>query len=303
MSAEEEISVDFEISSVDRQSGAYYNAKRATMSVADATDPQYFRDFTVDSETNSINNTIYTIDDLVDSVVGMRAKTEINYWTSVIVTVYDAKGRYVSDYEFAKGTGWQNMTSLLDEPLYDGYTVSLQFVIDGQSYGEEFDDTYSNPDLIDDRDQAVVTVVMARNPFSSDYNHVTFSYVVNKGDDVQSLIKAGDYANFPGWDDEYTYYYDKKGQTDYVLVYSDELSDVTKDIEIKADWAELKDGLDRFAPKKAETPDNTLDKDGDGIVTCDEYYGVTGLKWNEKTNQCETASGNAVVVVPDTSAR
>ena len=300
MRAEEEISIDFEISSVDRQSGAYYNAKRATMSVADSKDPQYFKDFTVDGDTNSINDTIYTIDDLVDSVVGMRAKTEINHWTSVVVTVYDAKGRYVSDYEIKKGTGWGNMTGLLDEPLYDGYTVSLQFVIDGQSYGEEFDDTYSNPDTIDDRDQAVVTVVMARNPFSSDYNHVTFSYVVNKGDNVQSLIKSGEYANFPGWDDEYTYYYDKNGQTDYVLVYSDELSKVTADIEVKADWAEDKAGLDRFAPAAT----NDKDTNGDGKVSCDEYYGTTGLEWSDKLNACVVSStGDAVVTIPNTATK
>ena len=41
----------------------------------------------------------------------------------------------------------------------------------------------------------------------------------------------------------------------------------------------------------------------DGVVTCDEYYGVTGLKWDDKKNACVTTSGNAVVTVPDTSAR
>ena len=139
---------------------------------------------------------------------------------------------------------------------------------------------------------------MARNPFSSDYNHVTFSYVVNKGDDVQSLIKSGEYANFPGWDDEYTYYYDKNGQTDYVLVYSNELSKVTADIEV--DWAEDKAGLDRFAPAAT----NDKDTNGDGKVSCDEYYGTTGLEWSDKLNACVVSStGDAVVTIPNTATK
>ena len=59
---------------------------------------------------------------------------------------------------------------------------------------------------------------------------------------------------------------------------------------------------DRFG-KVTSTPENTLDKDGDGVVTCDEYYGVTGLKWDATKNACVTTSGNAVVTVPNTSAR
>ena len=76
---------------------------------------------------------------------------------------------------------------------------------------------------------------------------------------------------------------------------------VKEDVTVKADWAEDKAGLDRFAPAAA---DNNLDTNGDGKVSCDEYYGTTGLEWSDKLNACVVSStGDAVVTIPNTATK
>ena len=49
---------------------------------------------------------------------------------------------------------------------------------------------------------------------------------------------------------------------------------------------------------------NSLDLNGDGKVSCDEYYGTTGLEWSDKLNACVVSStGDAVVTIPNTATK
>ena len=172
-------------------------------------------------------------------------------------------------------------------PSTSNITVEICLFVDQRHY-DTMSDVVS-ADGYDDRDQVSYKVYL-QSAIGSDYHeYPVTSYWVNKTDDFQKLLANGDYSGLEGWnvpayDAEYNEYY-----------YQYEI----KDGAIYGTYEKA----DGSAFKKATQPENTLDKDGDGIVTCDEYYGVTGLKWDDKKNACVTTSGNAVVTVPDTSAR
>ena len=177
--------------------------------------------------------------------------------------------------------------------LTSDYLVLVDFKIDYQTAGSVYASEFANqyPDGIDDRDQDVVTLKVegwydTDDKASDKYN--TYKYVVDENNTIESVIKGltiYSKVKVVGAD-IYEYVFYVKGDT------------------VTANWEKNVDADHKIVNGTPATqPENPLDKDGDGIVTCDEYYGVTGLKWDDKKNACVTTSGNAVVTVPDTSAR
>ena len=290
MSAENvEGRVNFRLSELDRQTGARLTFSGVEFTYVDSVG--YLKLMNVQVGSTKLEN----YSDLAN-LVSFKDNADAEEFTTYNYYVYDAKGRYVDQWLGSK----DDQSDYEDLTISNGYTVEIELVVDKYTAGELTN--YGKGDGNDDRYQAVITVEKQHAVDSSLYDRPTASeyYVVNKGDNVAKMIKDGDYVNFPGWDD---YTYDSDTDKEYVRVYNNALTKVTEDVTVKADWAEDKAGLDRFGAATPEKPENTLDKDGDGIVTCDEYYGVTGLKWDDKKNACVTTSGNAVVTVPDTSAR
>ena len=173
------------------------------------------------------------------------------------------------------------------------YDVELSFVIDYIGHNNETIVGYGNG--VDDRKDEIVTLKVEGWDEGKDEptgKYSTTEYVVNdKNDDGKELAAFLEglaiYADYYVVDEDV-----------YELVFYVKGSVVTANWEKNVD----EDGKIVKGTPSEET-ENPLDKDGDGIVTCDEYYGVTGLKWDDKKNACVTTSGNAVVTVPDTSAR
>ena len=281
MRAEDEYTVNFTISDLDKETGAYLKAKRTD---------EWGGSKTVDLDTAAVGGTAITsYDELVKAVVGFKKNSEAADYNDVHLYVYDEKGRFVSSYD-----------SLEDQysavQVAAGYTVEIELFVDAESAGHNLG---AGRDGVDDRNQAVITVELQHDIDSSLYDRPTSSeyYVVNKGENVAKLIEDGTYDNFPAWND---YTYDVESGKDYVRVYDNALTKVTKDITVKADWAEDKAGLDRFAPAAT----NDKDTNGDGKVSCDEYYGTTGLEWSDKLNACVVSStGDAVVTIPNTATK
>ena len=297
MRAEErEIRVSFEVSSLDRSTGARVDEKYATYSYqSDKDEGAYLGSLSLAGKT--INT--YDRDTFLDAVLDFTTNAEAADWTDYTLTVYDNKGRYVTEWKYSSK---QFQPTMNDIVVADGYSVEIELLVDGQTAGELYDSKGANPDKIDDRNQAVITVLFQHDVDSSVYDKPNSSsyYVVNKGEDVAKLIEDGTYYNFPGWTDSKSYYYDSKNDVDYIRVYSEPLNKVTADIEVKADWAEDKAGLDRFAPAAT----NDKDTNGDGKVSCDEYYGTTGLVWSDEKNACVVESNGAVVVtIPNTATK
>ena len=147
-------------------------------------------------------------------------------------------------------------------------------------------DGQTTPDGTDDREQKGYNVRLETN-IGSDLYSIEPTYYVNANDDLVKKVSDGDYVNLPGlyaskWDgdQEYVYQYRIDGDTIY------------------GDW--VKEGSALFA--KSTT--NDKDTNGDGKVSCDEYYGTTGLEWSDKLNACVVSStGDAVVTIPNTATK
>ena len=191
--------------------------------------------------------------------------------------------------------------ALTNANLKDGDEVIVLFhtVIDYYGEGDVYDAkdaSYGNPDKIDDREQTVVTIeqeTWSDIKGAGTGKYTTVQYVTDGTEDqLVELIK-----DLPEYDETHRVGSGKDRKT-YRLVYDINGDEVTAEWDVRPDKDE-----DRFGEIKSSTPENSLDKDGDGVVTCDEYYGVTGLKWDATKNACVTTSGNAVVTVPNTSAR
>ena len=174
-------------------------------------------------------------------------------------------------------------------PMIDSYSV-------GDAYSSEKVLAGAKADGTDDRKQTIVTI---ENETWSEVKDAgsgkfTTSYYVTDGKEATLVDLIEDSKAY----DEYHRVGSGKDRKTYRLVWNINGDEATGEWDVRPDKDE-----DRFGEVKSTTPENTLDKNGDGIVTCDEYYGVTGLKWDDKKNACVTTSGNAVVTVPDTSAR
>ena len=276
--------VNIKLSELDRQTGARLTAVRG----------EFKYESTVGYETLPL---VYVNNEAMDSfadwenLLDFKTKSAAADYTSFVLYVYDANGRFVTSLDTTKdGANYSNVQ------IRNGYTIEIALMVDKNT---EYTTVGTGADGTDDRLQPVITVVKQHDVGSSLYDRPTSAdyYVVNEGDDVAALLESGDIWNFPGWDD---YTYVASTDKEYVRVYSEPLNKVTADIEVKADWAEDKAGLDRFAPAAT----NDKDTNGDGKVSCDEYYGTTGLEWSDKLNACVVSStGDAVVTIPNTATK
>ena len=169
-------------------------------------------------------------------------------------------------------------------------TVTAYISLDYLEEGAPIDGA-NRYDSVDDADQDVVTFRVegwneTTNKATGKYDEA--DYVASSDESIEAIIQ------------DLNRYYDAYLVEDdlYELVF------YVKNGVVTANWEKNVDPEDKIVyGTPTEETENPLDKDGDGIVTCDEYYGVTGLKWDDKKNACVTTSGNAVVTVPDTSAR
>ena len=272
------------LSQLDRETGARLTATRGEFQYDTAYGYQDLATTYVDGENM---NEWMDWENLLD----FRSGSSASEYTSFVLYVYDANGRFVASLDSLKdGANYSSVQ------IRDGYTIEIALMVDKNT---EYTTVGTGADGTDDRLQPVITVVKQHDVGSSLYDRPTSAdyYVVNEGDDVAALLESGDIWNFTGWDD---YTYVASTDKEYVRVYSEPLNKVTADIEVKADWAEDKAGLDRFAPAAT----NDKDTNGDGKVSCDEYYGTTGLEWSDKLNACVVSStGDAVVTIPNTATK
>ena len=168
--------------------------------------------------------------------------------------------------------------------LKDGDLVIVEFApkIDCYSVGDLYDAesvAKPNADGTDDRKQEIATI---KTETWSDLNdkgtgkYATYNFVYDgKEATLKKLIE-----NLDEFTESHRVGSGKDRKT-YRLVF-----DINGDKAV-GEW-DVRPYVDedRYGAVTPETPENTLDKDGDGIVTCDEYYGVTGLKWDDKKNAC-----------------
>ena len=149
----------------------------------------------------------------------------------------------------------------------------------------------AGPDGKDDRLQKTYAVHVETD-IDSDLYSPAVGYTVNNTDDLAKLVKDGKYTNLP-------YLYDVDYDSDdneYVLVYTIDGDD------IYANWEEASSVKARVVTKGSTT--NDKDTNGDGKVSCDEYYGTTGLVWSDEKNACVVESNGAVVVtIPNTATK
>ena len=143
-------------------------------------------------------------------------------------------------------------------------------------------------DGVDDRAQKAYSVYLETAPGSDLYKSPE-TYWTNPSDDVAKLVNGEKYVSLPGLDDFYA-----AAEFDYVYQYR-----IDGD-KIYGEWVEeTKD----FKPFSTSTT-NDKDTNGDGKVSCDEYYGTTGLEWSDKLNACVVSStGDAVVTIPNTATK
>ena len=151
------------------------------------------------------------------------------------------------------------------------------------------DSVNAAPDKTDDRLQTTYSIHVETGIDTDLYNPAV-SYTVDKGDNLAKKVASGDYVNLPGL---YAEKYDSD-DNEYVLVYTIDGDD------IYANWELASKVKDRFTAVSS----NDKDTNGDGKVSCDEYYGTTGLEWSDKLNACVVSStGDAVVTIPNTATK
>ena len=210
----------------------------------------------------------WLISDMMDALV-------IEGKNSVVTDVKKA------DWNITFRTGNREYTSVdsLQEAIGFDFEVGTDYdVVIGLTWDYLYADgsatNCAGSDEVDDRTQQIFEVYLETAPNSGYYKAQVHTYVLDAGDDFVKLFNAEELNNVPGMNEvagkenEYMYVYTVKGD------------------KIYANWEKVEENS-----VKDETPaGNTLDKDGDGIVTCDEYYGVTGLKWDDKKNACVTTS-------------
>ena len=192
--------------------------------------------------------TAITDDDIIDWSKAKVAKNDD--FASVEYSVRNG------NTEITKG----DLTAILSSAPFAGSVrdVTIYVTVTYDKVGVDGDNT---PDKVDDRTQKAYSVHL-ETAIDSGLYKVAETYRVNNNDDLVKLVTNGDYVNLPGWD---TPAYDAEGN-EYYYQYTIDGDDIYGDY-VKASHSS-------FASKA--TPENTLDKDGDGVVTCDEYYGVTG---------------------------
>ena len=205
--------------------------------------------------------------DVSDSVAGTNIRAY-----SLDVKVVGNSGRVYFDGEITNG--YEEVSAAVKEDV----TVTLTLTRD------------DNNNKIDDRNEVEVYVYQETKIGSNEFEANPTTIVLEKGEAFK------DVKNFPLLNART---YDKDG-VQYRLVF-DKSKAGNSHTTVKGYWVKWTEGMNRF---DGSTVDNPKDTDGDGKVSCDEYYGTTGLEWSDKLNACVVSStGDAVVTIPNTATK
>ena len=172
-------------------------------------------------------------------------------------------------------------------------TPMIDYLGNGYAYTPK---TVAHQDGVDDRDQTVVTILEEGWNDRTDKGTGKYAksyYVADDNDTLEAIIKG-----LSSYDArQYAKNEDGKRET-YRLVY------YVNDDEVEAVWEVRADKDDKRIVWNSTPSTNDKDTNGDGKVSCDEYYGTTGLEWSDKLNACVVSStGDAVVTIPNTATK
>ena len=178
-------------------------------------------------------------------------------------------------------TGTQEATDLLNgSVLANDYDIELSFEIDYIGHDNGTVVGYGNG--VDDRKDEIVTLKVegwdeGKDEATGKYS--TTEYVADDKDTLEGILNSLYDSNVVDGDI-------------YELVFYVNGTTVT--------------GVWEKEPEKniVWNAGNSLDLNGDGKVSCDEYYGTTGLVWSDEKNACVVESNGAVVVtIPNTATK
>ena len=251
------VTVRFEMSELDQNDGLRIKARQNVYSYVAKLQEGTYSTWSIEDITGL--NGWGTVSGIIDYSKGKVIDSAADV-TNVSFTVVNTKNESI----LATVDDNESQGLFTDRILEDGsdVTVIVNLTRDVRSADETLDQA-APADNVDDRLQKTYGVYLEKSPETGLY-YLAANYTVNAKDDVAKLVNNGDYINLPDFDvpaasdNDYVYeYYFKDG-----AIYG---------TYVKAEYSKF--------VGEATQPENTLDKDGDGIVTCDEYYGVTGLKW------------------------
>ena len=260
-----------------------------------ATDDKTFTDVSVNDLVDYLGNAKIVYDGDLPYVKATLDGVKVT--AEVFVASSSGTSRVWGEEEWS-GANRTTLNSVLGS-LSDGDEVIVLFhtVIDYYSEGDQYygkKTSTVNPDKIDDREQTIVTIeqeTWSDIKGEGTGKYTTVQYVTDGSEDqLVDLIKG-----LREYDESHRVGSGKDRKT-YRLVYSINGDEVTADWDVRPDKDE-----DRFGKV---TPSNDKDTNGDGKVSCDEYYGTTGLEWSDKLNACVVSStGDAVVTIPNTATK
>ena len=174
---------------------------------------------------------------------------------------------------------------------YD-YDIELSFEID--YIGHDNGTVVGFGNGVDDRKDEIVTLKVegwdeGKDEATGKYS--TTEYVVNDSNDDGKELTAfieglAIYADYYVVDEDI-----------YELVF------YVKGNTVTANWEKNVDEDNKIV-NGTPAADNELDTNGDGKISCDEYYKTTGLVWSDEKNACVVESNGAVVVtIPNTATK
>ena len=272
MRAEERLTVSFTVSELDAKDGITVNKHMRRNTVTEDKVASLYELFGV---VNAEESTV-----TVDNLLTIPAKSLAN----------QAGVTSTSDLEFSVRSGSVELYSGSWEDVrnQDLRGLGSVQVVVSLTVDKEGVDNSGKADGIDDRAQKAYSVYLETAP-GSDLYKSPVPYWTNPSDDVAKLVNGEKYVNLSGLDAFYP-----AAEFDYVYQYR-----IDGD-KIYGEWVEeTKD----FKPFSTSTT-NDKDTNGDGKVSCDEYYGTTGLEWSDKLNACVVSStGDAVVTIPNTATK
>ena len=235
----------------------------------------------------------YTADQwTISQVLGGSNAGDVASWTDLVSFSDDSLAdstavptfRLVSGKTVVAGptNDWNTAKAWKEFDVANTLTLQISLKVDTRGV-----DGKTTGDGTDDRLQKAYSVHLETG-IDSGYYHLASTYYVNNSDDLVKLVTDGDYVNFPGWD---YVEFDAEGN-EYYYQYTIDGDD------IYGDYVKAK------GPKFVTTSTNDKDTNGDGKVSCDEYYGTTGLVWSDEKNACVVESNGAVVVtIPNTATK
>ena len=231
----------------------------------------------------------YVNSDLAGVTVGMTVYAVTENGTSKV---------WATDDYSDEGPSGPLATALNNYGLRDGDEVIIEmsaeidYIKNGAKYEPK---SVVNADGTDDREQTVVTIeeeTWSDRDDAGTGKYTSAKYVADDKDTLTDVIEG-----LPSYDDSHRVGSGKDRKT-YRLVY------YVNDDEVEAVWEVRADKDDKRIVWNSTPSTNDKDTNGDGKVSCDEYYGTTGLEWSDKLNACVVSStGDAVVTIPNTATK